>query len=158
MLLLFASLIWLRVALAAWYWIRPHARRRCPRIQRCPRICPPGNIAHFLLPRSRLKQSTQRCSRVHSICRRRTAYQHKKTCTVLRHAYAMRNGNATGDGTTRRHCWMKIEFRVTFTTEAKPILQEEILHHGSQARRIRGKLNLVTVGRDSSFRDSSFPS
>ena len=36
---------------------------------------------------------------------------------------------------------MKIEFRVALTTEAKPILQEEILHRGPQARRI----NLTTT-------------
>ena len=37
---------------------------------------------------------------------------------------------------------MKIEFRVALTTEAKLILQEEILHRGPQARRI---LNLTTT-------------
>jgi len=31
---------------------------------------------------------------------------------------------------------MKIEFRVALTAEVEPILQEEILHRGLQARRI----------------------
>jgi len=52
-------------------------------------------------------------------------YPHKKRCTVHRHANAMRNYYARGDGNTRRDCRMKIEFRVALTTEAEPILREE---------------------------------
>jgi len=37
----------------------------------------------------------------------------------------MRNGNARGDGNTRRDCRMKNDFQVALTTEAEPILQKE---------------------------------
>ena len=45
------------------------------------------------------------------------SYWHKKRCTVQRHANTMRNGNARGDGNTRRDCWMKIESLVALTVK-----------------------------------------
>jgi len=37
-------------------------------------------------------------------CTLTQGYQHKKRCTVQRHANAIRNGNARGDGNARRDC------------------------------------------------------
>ena len=62
------------------------------------------------------------CSRE---CTLKQGYPHKKTCTVHRHANAMRNGSARRNGNTTRDCCMKIEFQVALTTEAEPILRKE---------------------------------
>jgi len=74
------------------------ALEESPTLHRGPQARRINTTTTLLVARAR----TQSCSRVQSICWRRHGYPHKKRRTVLRHANAMRNYNARGDGNTRR--------------------------------------------------------